>query len=71
MTKEEFDQKLIKQTVYLLNEHEGIVIRSEPNGDFFAKIKGYKEYKIDHDTDTVYEAILDQKEITKEEYEKY
>jgi hypothetical protein len=63
------------QTVYLLYDFERIAIRCVIQNDnslhFYAKLKGRNEHAIKVNIDTVILAMLELKEITKEQYESF
>ena len=69
----ELRNKMITETVYLLNTYEKIVLRREPgpNGNFFARFTGVPEYPIKKSSEIVVEALFEGKELTREEYENY
>lgn len=72
MSYQAFKAKLASgETIYFVNTFEQIVIRSEPNNKYFAKAKGGEEYPVASNTELVTEAILEHKEITKEEFDKW
>lgn len=65
--------KLKKQVVYLENTLEKIVVKFTPlpNAKVFAKAKGKQEFETNQFTEFITETLLEAKEITKEEYDKF
>jgi hypothetical protein len=74
MTKyQDIIKRLPKEEIFLENTFEGIAIRSVPGktSEFYAKFKGKAEYRIDHQSQVVAEALLEAKEISREKYINY
>ena len=64
--------KIGKEVVCLFNVDQEIVIKIEPDQEFwFAREKGGKEYRIHHSSDIARETILQANEITLEEYNSF
>jgi len=65
--------KLKKQVVCLENTLEEIVVKftPPPNAKVFAKAKGKQEFETNQFTEFITETLLEAKEITKEEYDKF
>jgi len=66
-----FLERFSKEVIYLENEFEGVVFKSEPNGNVEQKRKGEKATKTKEGSKLFTEALSEPKEITKEEYLKY
>jgi hypothetical protein len=61
--------KIGKEVVYLFNPEQEIVVRIEPEQEFwFAKEKGGKEYRLHHSTDIARETLMQAIQITPEDY---
>lgn len=71
MNAEAASKRLKSSPVFLRNEFEGAVLRSTPEGKFYARFPGDEEYEIHFSTNLVTDALLDWVEITKSEYEKF
>jgi hypothetical protein len=56
---------------YLINEFEEAVVRRCENGEYYVKFKGKKEFKAVLGSGVVTEARIDEKYISKEEYDKF
>lgn len=63
--------KIGKETVYMGNTMEEAVLKSEPQGPYFAKFPGGKEFKVEPKTDIVAGALLEGREITRSEYDSF
>lgn len=65
--------KIGKQDVYLLNAFEewAMLIPKTGGGEYPAKFKGGKLYKIARTTKLATDTLLEANEISKEEFEKY
>ena len=65
--------KLRKQVVYLENTLEKIVVRFTPPPDakVFAKAKGKQEFETTQSTEFITDTLLEAKEITQEQYNKF
>lgn len=63
-------EKMKTETVYFINEFEGIVYKSVPGekGGFFAKTKASKEFPADYTTPSFNDALVEGKLITESEY---
>ena len=59
------------ETVYLLNDFEGMAVRFDPSGDAFVKPKGGAEFRAKDGSKVVADALLDPHEITSADYEGY
>jgi len=66
-------KRMVVETVYLLNKFEEIAFRRTPGskGTWFAKQKGLFEYPIKANTVIVNDAVLEEKYLTEEQYQKY
>ncbi len=71
MKEEERIRRFLGGPVYLKNEFEGIVLRMIPEGRYYAKFAGKKEYSIERSTNLVTETWLEWDEITRDEYNKF
>lgn len=71
--QKELLSRLPHEEIYLLNEFEDIAVKSFPGkrARFVAKPKGGNEYEIGYDTTVISDALLEYKEITKEQYEAF
>lgn len=70
MKREDFLKRLETETVYLKNEYEDALVKIS-NGSAWIKLKGGNPYTAFPGSEIVANAILDQKEITKSEYETF
>ena len=71
MKRKEFLNQFTEQPVYLKNDAEGAVIRTEPaNSDLkiWVKIKGKEEFEAKPGSSLVADSFSIQNRITKEEY---
>jgi len=61
------------ETVYFVNEFEGIVFKSKPGeqGGFYAKTKGCKEFVADYTTKSFQDALADGNIISESDYLEY
>jgi hypothetical protein len=64
-----FLSKLCIQTVYFEYPFEDAYFRSEPGGEYFVKINGQPEFKALKDSKLITDALLEYREITKDQYE--
>jgi len=67
----EVANRLKSGPVFLRSPFEDTVIRTTTTGKFFARLSGGREYKVDHSTKMVNDAILEWDEITEAEYQKF
>jgi hypothetical protein len=65
--------KMKTDTVYFINEFEGIVFKSSPgdNGGFYARTKGGQEFTADYTTTSFNDALADAKIISESDYLNY
>lgn len=68
---EVFSKKLTEQPVYFEYPFEEAVLRSIPNAGIFIKFKGKAEFKSKEGSEVVTDAILEHKEITKQQYDNF
>lgn len=63
-------EKMKTETVYFINDFDGIVFKSVPGeqGGFFAKTKGSQEFPADFTTDSFNDALVDGKIISESDY---
>ena len=70
-----FIEKVKKQEVYFLNTYEEAAIRSVPTKTegiiYYVKFKGEKTFQAEKGSTIIADALLEYKEITKEEYNSY
>lgn len=64
-------ERLTEETVYLKNEFEDAVMKFEPNGNVWVKFKGNSEFKAKDDSAIVADAVLEEKEISAEQYNNF
>lgn len=66
-------EKMKTETVYFINEFEGIVYKSVPGekGVFFAKTKGGKEFEADYSTPSFNDALAEAKMISEIDYKNF
>jgi len=57
--------------IYLINDFERAVIRFDENGEAYVKFKGEKEFKAQKGSELVFDAYLENKHISKEQYDNY
>ena len=62
--------KMKTETVYFINEFEGIAFKSVPGdkGGFFARTKGSKEFTADFTTTSFNDALVEGKIISESDY---
>ena len=71
MERQAFLEKFASQEVYLINSFDEVVFKSSPNGTTEQKRAGGKANPVIEGSKLFTEALLEGKEITKEEYLKY
>ena len=67
----EMINKMEVQDVYFINDFEGVAYRSTPKGDFYGKTINGKEFKADYSSPIFNDALVEGKEISKEDYNKF
>ena len=70
-TEKEQDERIAMEGAYFMNTFKWCVIKIAKEGDCYARFSGKKEYNLDARTDLVIGAILENREITKAEYQNY
>ena len=62
---------LLKEEVYLYHYFEEVMIRVDKNFNFFKKVKGKTEIRIDATSDIAIQALMGEDIKTKEEYDAF
>lgn len=72
MNRANFLSRIGREEIFLLNDYEEMAFRiTEDPVEYFAKFKGEKEFGAKSDSKVLTDAILEQKELTKEEYNSF
>lgn len=64
-------EKLHEQTVFLINQFDSIAVKSVPAKGYFIKFKGEKEVFVQKSNSVILDLIVEYREITEEEYNKF
>lgn len=71
MERQKFLERFAKETIYLENVFDEVVFKCEPGGVREQKRKGENPTKVKDGSKLFTEALIEPKEITKEEYLNY
>ena len=65
------DQLSKKEDVYFTNVFEGAVVRHSKKDGYFVKFKGKSEFSQVHSSEVVFDALSENNEISKKEYDDF